>query len=737
MLGNLKLVLLQHKRFLALFFLIIFLPSIILAVLGIRAIHNERYKQRLQNRERQVAFVKAVQAEVLSLIETYSSILVEISGSRAFVTRDYPALRDEVFQRARAQSLLGQAVLWSPTSPPWLPGLQEYPPDTETFAAPLEWSELQPDLARAEEAEFRRRNLKEAVLLYGRVLRKARDSQVRAWIQSRVARCQVKQQDFAEALATYRSILTDFPDLRTESGRPLGLVTRLQILDALRSEPDDEAFFRESLEVYRLLERNAWSLDGDQIETYANMLNDLTDGAKFPTEYADSVEALQDTVNTRLEVWRRASFVQDNVLPGLSGPGGGPGTSRSDGRPVHRESFERGGEGVLALILPVDRGGTGRYEDYLGSIFLDAELIAALDPGLMDSRPPGSEIMFRSMLTGKAIGRGISSTFSTGTAAGSNAASGADAAARADTAAHQGYAAGSAPVFEDVFPENFPPWKVEAYEVKNLTSAQPLYKNIFFWTILALLVILFLGSVLIIRTIVQEVNLLNLKSEFIASVSHEFKTPLTAMGAILERLLSDEVKDPQKTHEYYRILSHDSERLKRLVKNVLDFTKIEEGKRRYRKASLDIIPLVRREVESFENENKMSDFTLELQISGDIPPVFADAEAMSQALHNILDNAAKFSDREKRIDLEVRRAQNTIEISVTDRGIGIPENEQKKIFEKFFRGKRASTVSPTGTGLGLTLVKHIMTAHGGDVAIQSRPGAGSRVALILPISEGG
>jgi signal transduction histidine kinase len=278
---------------------------------------------------------------------------------------------------------------------------------------------------------------------------------------------------------------------------------------------------------------------------------------------------------------------------------------------------------------------------------------------------------------------------------------------------------------------------VEVYLNESGVTEFFLYKNIFFWIILALLLILFLGSGLIIHTMVQEVNLLNLKSDFIASVSHEFKTPLTAMGAILERLLGDEVSDPKKTKEYYQILSHDSERLKRLVKNVLDFTKIEEDKKKYRLASTDIVNLVRREVHSFEKEHEMDGYRVGITIDDDIPPVFADEEAMSQALHNILDNAAKFSGKEKDIHVEVSLEQDMVKIAVRDKGVGIPENEQKKIFEKFYRGKQASSVAPTGTGLGLTLVKHIMEAHRGDVVVQSQLGEGSRVSLILPVDKGG
>ncbi|MCJ7580363.1 MAG: ATP-binding protein, partial [Candidatus Aminicenantes bacterium] len=160
-------------------------------------------------------------------------------------------------------------------------------------------------------------------------------------------------------------------------------------------------------------------------------------------------------------------------------------------------------------------------------------------------------------------------------------------------------------------------------------------------------------------------------------------------------------------------------------------------KRTYRPVSIDIGKLVRQEVDSFEKEHKLSGFTVNLQMENNSFPVYADEEALNQAVHNILDNAAKFSQREKKIEVFVERKGDKVEIAVLDKGIGIPESEQKKIFEKFYRGKKAASVSPTGTGLGLTLVKHIMTAHGGDVVVQSRPGEGSRVSLILAIREGG
>jgi signal transduction histidine kinase/tetratricopeptide (TPR) repeat protein len=709
MLDNLKLVLLQHKKFLAIFFVVVFLPSVVLAFFGIRAIHNERYKLQQQNLEQQKGFARAVQTGIQSHIERNSSKLKELSAHKVFSKKDYRGIHDLISDHLKDESLFGHIVIWNLNESPWLLGFQTSPPDTKTLAVPEEWKKWRPDLEIAERAEFRRRNFSEAVSLYKRILDSAEDSQVKAWMLSRIARCEIKREKFKQALNAYRSIIADFSDLLTESGRPLELVSRMEMLDAFRLDKNHESFFRESLNTYGLLEQNNWSLDGEQIKMYATILKNMIDEVvsenptkDIPSEYAAAVEDIQNTIDKKLKIWQMAGVVRRKVLP----------QSRKKLDNIDRVSllvqkstvqFEN--NDVLVLFVPLNKGDSGQYYEFLGSFFRIGDMAKTIDAFVTENCPQGASVLLHSTLSDKIIyGK-------------KNAAVG-------------------SPIITAFFPENFPPWKLEVYQDEDGGSGFSLYKNIFFWTILALLFILFFGSGLIIRTIIQEVNLLNLKSEFIASVSHEFKTPLTSMGAILEHLMDDKVKDPDKTQEYYRILSHDSERLKRLVKNVLDFTKIEEGKRKYKRESIDIVRLVQQEVESFEKENRSNRFKVGVEIGANIPPVYADEEAMSQVLHNILDNAAKFSDQEKKIDVEVVRKENNVEIAVRDKGIGIPESEQKKIFGKFYRGKQASAVSPTGTGLGLTLVRHIMEAHGGDVVIQSRPREGTCVSLILPINKG-
>ncbi len=710
MLDNLKVVLVQHKKFLAIFFVVVFLPSIVLAFFGIRAIYNERYKLQQQNLEQQKTLMRSLQAGILSCIDRESSQLKKLSANEVISEKNYRGIHDLISKHLEDEMFFGHIVIWDLNESLWLPGFQTFPPETKSLTVPEEWKKWRPDLQMAERAEFRRRNIAEALSLYKRILDRAKDSQVKAWILSRIARCEIKREDFEQALNVYRSLLTNFPDLFTESGRPLELTSRLEILDAFRLEKDHENFFQESLNTYRMLEQNIWSLDGEQINVYAGILQNMIDEAiaecsseNMPENYAESIDDVQNAVAKKWEIWQMADVVRRNILPDVREK---LENLNSKGPQVQKNAFEFEENDILVLSIPMDRSGSGQDREFLGSLLRISDLTEAIDNLVDENCPPGVSILIRSSLSGNIV--------------------------FGEADANQQSA-----VITDFFPENFPPWRMELYQTGQGESGFFLYKNIFFWTLLALLIILFFGSGLIIRTLVQEVNLLNLKSEFIASVSHEFKTPLTAMGAVLERLLNGEVRDPKKTKEYYRILSHDADRLKRLVKNVLDFTKIEDGKREYKLKTTDITRLVRQEVDSFQEEIRMTGFGVKTEIGENIPAVLADEEAISQALHNVLDNAAKFSGPDKNIEVKIIRRQDNVEVAVQDRGIGIPESEQKKVFEKFHRGKQASSVSPTGTGLGLTLVKHIMDAHGGDVIIKSQPGKGTCVSLILPFGKGG
>jgi signal transduction histidine kinase len=570
---------------------------------------------------------------------------------------------------------------------------------------------LSPKLKEAEDWEFRHREFSKAISLYRRLLPEARDNRFKAWLLNRIARCEAKRENRGDAIAIYRSLIEDFTDIPTESGRPLELVSRLELLDAFLADKDMSRFFEGSLEAYSRLQDNPWSLGSALIQFYADMLREKIGEAlaaaapvPVPTGYRAAVETHQELIEKKMSAWKLAEAVQTDVLPGLI-----RGLGNQDARetPVLKTAFAFEGKDVLALIVPFNGTGPAPNKEFLGELVRTENLKGLLDPLVSRSSLPGVALLVRSNLTGRIV-RGPDGQDPPTTR----------------------------PVLTDVFQGSFLPWQLELHPTGPGRPEVPIYGNIFSWIILALLVILFIGSGLVVRTIVQEANLLKLKSDFVASVSHEFKTPLTAMGAILEHLLSGDVKDPARTREYIGILRHDSDRLKRLVKNVLDFSKIEDGKREYRLRPTDVVQLMEREVRAFEKESGIEGLRIGLRSDDDVPSVPLDEEAIGQALHNILDNAVKFSSRDGTIDVEVRNKPDAVEIAVQDRGIGIPENEQKKIFEKFYRGKRAASVSPTGTGLGLALVRHIIDGHHGDVVVHSRPGEGCRVSLILPVRRG-
>jgi signal transduction histidine kinase len=286
------------------------------------------------------------------------------------------------------------------------------------------------------------------------------------------------------------------------------------------------------------------------------------------------------------------------------------------------------------------------------------------------------------------------------------------------------------------FESNFPPWRIEIFRSgAEALGAMDIKRSFYFWTIITLIVVLISGAVLISRTIAQEMAVLRLKSDFVSSVSHEFKSPLTSIKSLAERLRDGKVKDSDRMKQYFSVITQDADRLARLVTNILDFSKIEEGKREFEFEETDLRHLITQKIEDFQTEEIAKGMNIKTQIAEDIPHLEVDADALTQALNNLLDNAVKFSPDKKEIDIILRKDDECIIIEVKDKGIGIPPNECDKIFEKFYQGRNEVRQSTKGTGLGLTLVKHTVEAHGGRIEVKSRVGVGSTFSIILPIRK--
>jgi signal transduction histidine kinase len=284
-------------------------------------------------------------------------------------------------------------------------------------------------------------------------------------------------------------------------------------------------------------------------------------------------------------------------------------------------------------------------------------------------------------------------------------------------------------IFADVFPSMVLAIKYQGTTVADIGSRFLRYN----YMVLAALSVLMVGGIwLTYRNVYREMTLARVKSDFVANVSHELRTPLALIRLYAETLELGRLKDKEKYQEYFRIIREESERLTALINNILDFSRIEAGRKEYEFQETNLAELVHSTLESYRFQIQQNGFAFEENISPDIPPVKVDREAIARSLLNLVNNALKYSKDKKFIGVSLYRSNSSINLEVRDRGIGIPANEQEKIFEKFYRCGDPLVHNVKGSGLGLSLVRHIARAHGGDVLVESEPEKGSKFTIALP-----
>ena len=245
-------------------------------------------------------------------------------------------------------------------------------------------------------------------------------------------------------------------------------------------------------------------------------------------------------------------------------------------------------------------------------------------------------------------------------------------------------------------------------------------------------ILLAFGSYLTVRIVKRELEIAGLRAEFVSTVSHEFRSPLTGIRQLSGMLLDGRVTDPEKQRGYFKMIVQESDRLSRLVENILDFSRMEEGRKEYRFEPLDPSPWLRTLVADFTAEITANGAAVEAVIPDGLPMVSADKEALGSAVRNLLDNAVKYSPGSKTVWLDAAAEGGAVKISVRDQGVGISEYDRKRIFDRFYRAEGEISKRIKGAGLGLNLVKHVVTAHGGTIECQSRVGEGSLFTIRLP-----
>jgi signal transduction histidine kinase len=291
--------------------------------------------------------------------------------------------------------------------------------------------------------------------------------------------------------------------------------------------------------------------------------------------------------------------------------------------------------------------------------------------------------------------------------------------------------------FSLVFSNSGPRFSLSV-RLKNLTVEQWARRN--FMIDLSLWIVMTLSLIaavaLMLRTASREMKLSQMKADFVSNVSHELRTPLASIRVLAELLNLGRVNQPDRVREYGAYIESEGRRLTQVINNILDFSRIESGRKLFQFESCDLKEVVDGTLEAFTVHLKQNGFTLSYEApQSALPKVVLDPDAIALALTNLLDNAIKYSGDVKEINVGVTQSDGFVAMAITDRGIGIAADEQEKIFEKFYRVSTGLVHDVKGSGLGLSLVKHIVVAHQGKITVRSKPGEGATFTIQLPVAD--
>jgi signal transduction histidine kinase len=365
--------------------------------------------------------------------------------------------------------------------------------------------------------------------------------------------------------------------------------------------------------------------------------------------------------------------------------------------------------GVAGMILD---------EDHFRKVVLPAAIERSLPSFFPGSRPGDLIVTVRDQRGQRVIG-----------------AHGAEADAEtADPAEPVAETAGPAESVASPFPFAFADWTIRIMSTRSAPERWARASFAFNLSLSLLLGVALIGGiVLALQAANRAMRLSEMKSDFVSNVSHELRTPLASIRMFAELLRLGRAASPEKVREYGTFIEAESRRLTRLINNILDFSRLESGRKTYRFARGDLREVVEGVVRALEIHLGQAGFRVTLEpVPLPLPEVRMDPDAIAQALHNLIDNAAKYSGDAREIAVRLWSEPGAVAVAVEDHGVGIPKDEQRKIFERFHRVGTGLVHEVKGSGLGLSLVRHIVQDHGGRIDLQSEPGRGSTFTIRLP-----
>lgn len=695
----------RRRRILLHFFLGIGLPSLLLGYLAFRGIQNDIALLEKEQLNEHNTIAQQITNSINDKISALEGAFLDSITSHQAPQRDSDVLRS--LERLKSRQPLVEEVFFFESAEHiqlplakflFLPGgsAESLPPQPRPSA-----------LLLGQQQEFQQKRYQEALTSYRQAFAQVSNHQAKAEALNAIARVQIKSNLFPDAIKSYETIAQDYSDTRMGSGMPSGLIARLELGALFLAIDDAGNAVQTFIRLYQDLIHGQWALEKSQYEFFAQQAEESIDeifSQNAPLQsYQSTFTMLRSEEKKQREITERLITFQENAAPNLLAKV--PRNMEEPRNALKRFTLDIAGRTYL-VSTPGERKGNGNEDNGSWGLLLNPEQLKAnlLSPVILQHVSSEDINWIVRGRDGQAILKSDDS------------------------------ASGSMTVRAN-FAGNFPPWSLELYQQDPrlfetlLTSRRGIYLYMF----ILLAGILIFGLTLTIRIVTHELELGKMKSDFVSTVSHEFKSPLTSIRQLSEMLQTGRVPSEERRQRYYNVLLEQSERLSLLIDNILDFAKMEEGKKEFEFEMVDMGPLLEELISTIQQQVRHEGFTVQAEIDTPLPSIQADRAAITQAITNLIDNAIKYSAGAKKICVRGFTRNQYLIIAVQDFGLGIEPEEIDKVFERFYRGGDELTRTVKGSGLGLTLVKQIVQAHHGSVHVESGPGRGSTFSIRLPL----
>lgn len=554
-------------------------------------------------------------------------------------------------------------------------------------------------LTRGEEAEAEG-NFDKAIIYYTNGTEDCATTQERLAFMIRIARCCNKSGETDRAIKTYRRVINDDANRFLGEEVPYQFVASLQLANILAKTGNRPEAFLVLSSLYGKMLIGFNHFDQNQFNYYLGRIkSEMHLYLPDPGEDASSLlDSLRHTEEINLEEPKRNAFIRMNVLPSVQF------LSRSgakSGNQLHYFRIENIPDTTIYVAFR-SFGIPGETRSIIGTVLNYSQILTL-----------AKEIMTR---LGKEEGLNI------------------DLLSESNNAEQNvtGYIAEETLYLLSGSADDM---RLAISGAENLSIKEFTAKSVRLYYILIFTIILMiaLGVIFILQDISREQELTRMKADFISNITHEIKTPITTIRNLAENVNEGWVTSSEKQHDYFRIIEGESEKLGHLIEKTLDFSRIESISKRYNLETCSLNEVIEKTLKRFRILTLGQEIDLSVNIEENLPAVNIDAVAIEQALLNLLDNAVKYSPGNKTVRLTAIAEGRHIKVSIADNGIGIAPKDRSRIFDKFYRSETGEAMNITGSGIGLTLVKDIIEAHGGDITVESRRNKGSTFIIRIPI----